>query len=290
MSARGRCCLAAAALLALALGGCGQQQPTARAAVATYLKRVQRTESDFQQPLANVAKVGSVLAQEERGGSLLTTLARAADEASLQRAAGALQRLGSELAAIPAPAAAAHRRALRLERARRQLALARELTGLVVFLPQFSTALRGLAPATHRLQLALAQPAVSGASAVAAAYQFKATALRQFGTAVQRIAVALRSVKPPAVWAPAYDSQMASLDGMRADAARLAGALEGGATSQFGQLMLDFDRDATISQTVAAQRARIRAVRAYDAEVETLNKLAAAIEVERLRLVSTLPE
>ena len=54
--------------------------------------------------------------------------------------------------------------------------------------------------------------------------------------------------------------------------------------------MLNFDRAATLSQTIAAQRARIHAVKIYDAEVEAQGKLAAAIESERVRLDATLPQ
>jgi hypothetical protein len=275
----------------LALAGCGQQSNSQRADVAAYLKHVQRTETAFQSPLSEVAKVGSVLAQEQKGDSLLGALAEASNEASLDQASRRLAVLRTQLATTPAPASAAHLRRLLLELADRQIALARELASLVVFLPQFTTALKPLAPATTHLQAALTAPSISGTAAVvAAAYEFKAAALRTFALAVEKIEVALRSLHPPAVWAPAFGSQVASLRGMHADAVRLAGALTGGQTGQFAPLIVAFDRAATLGQTVPAQRARIHAVQVYDAEVQAQNKLAAAIEVERLRLAQALPQ
>lgn len=291
MSRIRRCCPIGAVLAVLAIAGCGQQSSSPRAQLAVYLKHVQRTETAFQAPLAEVAKVGSVLAQEQKGNSLLGSLAGATNEASLLQASRRLEVLRTQLATIPAPGAAGHLRRLLLELADRQTALAHELARLVVFLPAFTTALGPLAPATQRLQAALAAPSISGtAAAVAAAYDFKAAALQRFAAVVARITVALRSLHPPAVWAPAYAAQAASLIGMRAYAQRLAAALRSGQTSQFASLIVAFDRAATLSQTVTAQRARIHAVRIYDAEVQAQNTLAAAIEVERLRLARVLPQ
>jgi hypothetical protein len=282
--------LAAVGLLALALAGCGQQAGKQRVAVAAYLKQVQRNENAFAKPLAAVAKTGSLLAAEQKRGSLLDSLAGAAGESSLQQASLRLAQLRGELAAIPAPPPAARLRLLLLELDDRQIALARELAGLQVFLPRFSAVLKGLAPATRRLQAVLAVPAVSGAYAVAAAYELKAAALRRFAATASSTAKALRAIHPPAVWAPAYKTQLASLEGMSSGATHLAQALQTGQTGSFASLMLTFDGAATISQTAAAQRAQIDAIKAYDRAVQGQNALAEKIALERLRLANKLPQ
>ncbi len=286
--------LAAAGLLAftlaLTLAGCGQQANKQRVAVAAYLKLVQHRESAFEAPLAELAKSGSLLAQEEQRGSLPDSPAGESGEAPLQQASRKLVALRGELSAIPAPPAAAPLRRLLLELADRQIALARELASLGVFLPRFSAALKGLAPATRGLQTALGTPPVSGAAAVAAAYELKSAALTHFAAITSRSAAALRAIHPPAVWAPAYNTQLASLHGMSAAATQLAQALENGQTSSFASLMLAFDKSATLSQTVAAQRAQIDAIKAYDRAVQGQNELADKIELERLRLADKLPQ
>ncbi len=284
--------LAVGLVLGLALAGCGSHAESQRAQVAAYLKRVARIEHAEDKPLAELAKAGAVLQQEQgqTHASLINSLAGAASAAPLERAGAQMVELRNELAAIPAPSAATHLRALLLELANRQTSLGGELANLALFLPRFDAALSRLGPMTSTLRDALAQPAVSGAAAVAAAYAFKAGALRRFARAVNGISASLRAARPPALWAPAYQTEMASLRGMRASAVSLASALEAGATGDFGQLMLSFDRAATLSQTIAAQRARIHAVKVYDAEVEAQGRLAAAIESERVRLDATLPQ
>lgn len=289
----GRRSLAAVGLLALALApaGCGQQAGKQRVAVAAYLKQVQRNLTAFAKPLAAVTKTGSLLAAEQQRGSLLDSLAGAAGESSLQQATLRLAQLRGELAAIPAPPAAARLRRLLLALDDRQIALARELAGLQVFVPRFSAVLKGLAPATRRLQTVLAAPAVSGTyAAVAVAYELKAAALQRFAATASSTAKALRAIHPPAVWEPAYKTQLASLEGMSSGATHLAQALQSGQAGSFASLMLAFDRAATLSQTVAAQRAQIDAIKAYDRAVQGQNALADKIELERLRLADKLPQ
>ncbi len=283
---------ALALALALALAGCGHQASKQRVAVAAYLRRVQRNENAFAKPFAAVAKAGSLLAAEQQRGSLLDSLAGAAGESSLQQASRRLAQLRGELAAIPAPPPAARLRRLLLELADRQIALAREVAGLQVFVPRFSAVLKGLAPATRRLQAVLAAPGVSGTyAAVAVAYELKAAALQRFAATASSTAKALRAIHPPAVWAPAYKTQLASLEGMSSGATHLAQALQTGQTGSFASLMLAFDRAATLSQTVAAQRAQIDAIKAYDRAAQGgQTALRNKIALERLRLADTLPQ
>ena len=289
-SARGQA-LAGVVVLAVTLAGCGQQANPQRVALAAYLRHVQRTETQFQQPLSEVAKVGSTLGREQGSGSLLNSLAGASNEASLKQATRELERLRATVAAMPAPAVAAHLRNLLLALSDQQISLARELTTLALFLPRFSAILKQLAPASRYLQAALSVPAVTGTPAVvAAAYQFKAGALRHFAASAGSAAAALRAIHPPTVWRPAYVTQVASLTGMVNSATRLADALENGDTQHFASLMLAFDRAATLNQTIASQRAQIASIKAYDRAVENQSRIAAKIDAERQRLATILPQ
>jgi hypothetical protein len=279
-------------VLALALAGCGQQANPDRVALAAYLKHVQRTETAFEAPLAEIARVGSMLGREQGGdGSLLGSLSEASNTSSLRRATAELDHLRVTLAGEHAPAVATHLRSLLLALADQQVALARELTTLSVFLPRFSSVLKRFGPASRDLQSALSASAVTGTpAAVAAAYEVKAAALRHFASSAGTAAAALHALRPPAVWRPAYEAQLTSLSGMAAAATHLAEALENGDTQDFSSLMISFDRAATLNQTLTAQRAQIRAVKAYDRAVEDQSGIAGEIAQERQRLATILPQ
>ncbi len=127
-----------------------------------------------------------------------------------------------------------------------------------------------------------------GPAAVAAVYATKAAALHRFQADVGGILKALRKLDPPAVSQPGYEAQIGALEGMRSSAGRLATALVNGPQGYVQRVLAQFDRAATSSQTVPAQKAQIAAIRGYDAQVARLAKLSQAAELERLRLTNTL--
>ena len=284
---RKRTTLAAVALTLLA-AGCGQQQPTQREAVASYLKHVDRIESALTRPLSTVTSAGNQFAQEQARGGTLTNLVTASHRQALLGAWSQIVALRARLAAVKAPPAATRLRGLLVQIVDGQAALTRELAQLVDFLPRFSAALRPLAPATRHLQRALSQQSTSSSAGVAAAYASKAAALRQFQHAVDGVVAHLRGLQPPPVSHPQYQTQLASLQGMSSSAGRLASVLVAGQQGSIAHLLTEFDQAASINQTTAAQKAQIAAVRAYDGESARLKQLSQAAEEERLRLANTL--
>jgi hypothetical protein len=273
-------------LIVLALGGllagCGQQQ-SQRAAVADYLKHVDRIEKQLATPLSKVTTTGSQFAQEQRSGGSLTGLLPASQAQTLFSAWSQIELLRSHLAALRAPPPAAHLRSLLLEVVDGQAKLTRELAKLVVFLPGYARALRPLAPAMRRLEDALSGQTATGSAALAG----KAAALHQFQASLDRILGQLRRLQPPAVSRPDYNGQLAALKGMRTTAGELATALQGGSQTDLSQLLTKFDRAATSTETIAAQKARIAAARAYDGESSRLAQLSQDAEAERLRLANS---
>jgi hypothetical protein len=267
--------------------GCGQQA-TPRSEVASYVKQVNKIESALARPLATVATTGSAFAHEQAAGGTLTNLLTTSHEQALLGAWAKIVALRARLAAVKAPQAAVRLRGLLLEIIDGQAGLTRELAQLVEFLPRFSAALRPLAPATRRLELALAQQSTATSSSVAAAYAGKAAALRQFKHAVDAVVAHLGGLEPPPVSHPQYQTQLASLKGMSSSAGRLASALVGGQQGSVQPLLVRFDRAAALNQTTAAQKAQIAAVRAYDGESSRLQQLSQAAEEERLRLANAL--
>jgi hypothetical protein len=119
-------------------------------------------------------------------------------------------------------------------------------------------------------------------------YAAKAGALRQFKQVLDRIAGQIRTLSPPQVSEPVWNSELTALSGMSASAAKLADALASGPSAAVSQDLLAFNRAAASNHTVAAQKAQIASVRAYDRDVGRLSYLGHEIEAERLRLANSL--
>jgi hypothetical protein len=289
----GRCLWCAAAATAVLISGCGGSKVTQRQAVATYIKRVQRVENAMQPPLSQVGHAGSALAGATGQGSQDKQAKRkrqslASARGSLRSAERRLAALRGRLAAIRVPRPARHLRTLMLRLADRQLALTREVAQLERFLPAFESALKPLGPASVALHEALAVQGRFTRAQLAAVDRRKADALERFRAAVRSVAAAVGKLRPPAVSLPAYRTQMDSLEGMSAAAAGLATALRTAGSGGTAALV-QFDRAATVSQTIAAQKAQIAAIKAYDAEVAGLRRLAVKVYSERARLDTRVP-
>jgi hypothetical protein len=277
----------AAAALGLLLAGCGHHT-SQRAAVASYLKQVNRVERTLAPPLGTVTSVGTQFAQEQRAGGTLTGLLTAGHEARLLAALSHIRASRARLAALAVPRQATRLRTLLLQVIDGQVRLTRELAQLIVFLPRFSTALRPLAPATRRLEVTLSRQTALGSAGVLAVYAEKAAALRRFRAAVQGILKQLTQLRPPAFQRPAYEAQLVSLRGMSRSAGQLADALQAGPKGNVQPILSRFDHAAAYTQSVAVQKAQIAAIRGYDRQALTVAKLSQAAEEERLRLANNL--
>lgn len=286
---RGWAVLAGAVMLTIALAGCGGSAPAQRQKLASYLRQVQRIEQRMNGPLGEVAIVARQFSRQESAQrSSIGAFVTVADRAAVPAAAAKVARLGARLALLGAPPVASHLRAMLLDLTRRQVALMRDFAGLVTFIPQFSAALTPLSPAVRRLTTALARRVTSSPAAVAASYVVKAFALRSFAATADAIVRRLRSLRPTAISRPGYLAQLQSLTHMSATGKRLAAALQAQMVGQVRPLLVAFDRAATLTQTIGAQRAQIAAIRSYDASIKTLTKLVNAIDLERYRLDGTL--
>jgi hypothetical protein len=278
--------VALAVVMAVALSACGQATPSPRAQVARYISQVNESEAALSAPLAAVTHVSAQVSAAQRSG--LSPAAAQAWQRQLSTALAAIRVEGARLRAIGAPARGERLRTLVLRFTSAEADLTSQVRLLVVFLPQFESAVAPLAPALLRLEKALRVRRAAGASAVSAVYAQKVTALRRFQASADAIAKRLARLTPPAVSRPTLRAQLASLDGMAASAGRLAGALAGGHPSNVTPLLVEFDRAALATRTLSVQRAEIAAVRAYNARVQRLTGLADAIDRERLRLAESL--
>jgi hypothetical protein len=264
----------------LMLAGCGSTQ-TSRPAVARYIKQVNSIEAQLTGPLGKVTKAGRQLAStkgETRG-----------ERQSLLSAVVRVHALARKLAAVAAPPGAAELRQLVLELAHGEAGMTNELAELVVFLPRFASGLESLTPATAKLKAALArtQPLGSGTAGVTAELGVKAGALIRYQHELEQVVHRLHRLVPPPVSRPQYETEVHALRRLGSSAGRLAGGLASNA-SDVERLLVAFDTAAEATQTVAAQRAEIAAIRAYDARVRKLDLLAQQVAAERLKLADTL--
>jgi hypothetical protein len=273
----------------LLLAGCGSTH-SSRPAVARYIKQVNAIEAQLAGPLGRVTKAGSQFASSgSRTGGTLGSLSGLAQQQSLLSAQVRIRSLARKLAAIAPPPGAAELRKLVLELSSGEAGMTHELTELVEFLPRFSSGLQSLTPATAKLRAALAvtQPLGSGAAGATAELAVKERALLLYQRELADVVRRLRRLVPPPVSRPQYVTEVGTLRRMSADAGRLARALTAGAPD-VRSLLVAFDTAAEGTQTVAAQRAEIAAIRAYNARVSRLSLLAQKVEAERLKLANTL--
>lgn len=257
-------------------------------ALARYVAQVNAVEKQLAAPLVTVTRTLVQFARQSRRPHGALGLAPVGQAEALRATNAQIVRLRGRLAALPAPAGAQRLRTLLLKLVDRQAALTREMVKLVVFIPGFARAMAPFGPALVALEHVLSIAQARGPAAVAAVYAQKATALRSFRVAAMAILRDLRRLHPPALSQPPYRAQVRALSSMADTAGRLATALGSGSATQARPLLAQFSRAAAGPTSVAAQKAQIASIRAYDAELTSLNRLAQAASRERLRLSKTV--
>jgi hypothetical protein len=274
--------------IGIALAACGASHPSSRAAVARYIRAVDRIELELRAPLAAVTRAGSQLAATPKRTTLLGNLERVGSEQALSASLAKLEAAKAKLAAMDTPVAARHLRSLLLSLTAAEAGLTHQLRLLAVFLPRFSAALSPLGPSILSLEKTLGQTQAYGTAAVSALYAAKAQALRRFHGVTATITGRLRRLEPPRVSLPQYRAELTSLQGMGTASGRLASALSGGTPGNVRPLLVAFDRAASATRTRSVQRAQTAAIKAYDSATIRLNTLAGEVTQERLRLSNTL--
>jgi hypothetical protein len=197
----------------------------------------------------------------------------------LLNAAKRIDAVRVQLVALDAPADAQPLKALLMQLATREAALAREVAGLATFLPAFQARLLPLGAAGDVLKRTL-----SGKTSVAA----KAAALDIYTATLGGVLAQLRKLRPPPVGAALYASQITTIQAVRSSTAALAKALREKRSKDIPTLLHRFNLAAVSNQSLAAQRAQIQAVRTYNGEIAGLDRLAARITREQARLQRTL--
>lgn len=260
-----------------------------------YINGVNVVERDLRAPLLQIE---STYRSFSAHGALQSAVPRFA------RAETTLHTLHARLAKIDAPPDAQQLRGRLLRFVDAEAELAHELTLLAAFLPRFSTVLQPLAPADKQLQKALAAVPVpkptsvpkaqlkaaraAYQSAVAAAAADQAAALETYVGEIEKVQDGLRRLHPPPAMAPAYRTQLLTLTRVAGTGKALVTALRAKKYAQVAMLDRQFQKAATTSTSLSAQREQIAAVKAYNARVRAVDALAVGVDNERVRLQKTL--
>jgi hypothetical protein len=178
----------------------------------------------------------------------------------------------SRLAALPAPAEAEALRAQLLRLVDLQVALAREVTGIVRYLPAQAAAGRELVQVTARLRRALV------ASTTPAAQR---AAFERYRSELGTVAAGLERAAAPTVLAPARAAELARLRALGTRAGEIAAALERQRPDELRAALAAFVRESSSTGTPAAQR---QAVLAFNRRSRAIGKQAGAVAAERTRL------
>lgn len=270
-----------------------------RRSVSAYIDSVNAIQNQMHRPLARV-----MLAYRDFTASHPT---RANHVAELAAAARTLARLDRRLAALPAPPEAKALRAGLVRLVGQQAAVTREVQRLAAFTPAYAAVLRnahvagarlGVAlhavkiPQPHRLrgtkkQILAAQAKYKSDSNAAAAAQ--ADAIDAYDRAIAVVIARLRNLQPPLSLAPTYRAQLRGLEDAAAAGSRLASQLRKPVRASVAELGRRFTLASRGAQTLAAQRAEIAAIRAYNRRARAISATSADIQRELARLQATLP-
>ena len=253
--------------------GCGHGP---HAQISAYLTRVQGVEKNMAGALQQVSTANQTFARAQKSS-------RVVPEHDLATSERTLRTLSQRIASVKPPPEAEHLRALLLQLVDQEIELAHEVRQLASFVPRYQTALTPLGPASSRLKTELSATA-KGKAATKRLDVAKADELDAYAVTLASVTAAVRTLDPPPVWEPTYAQQLSSLTAMRGSALALAAAIRTNKVAAIAPLLHQFDAAAVSNQSVAAQKHEIAAVKAYDARVNALIRLARRVERERQRL------
>ena len=259
----------AVTVVVLLLTGCGDDH-AGRHAVARYVSAVNSVELQMKGPLVEL----------QHTNARFSTKKPAATHAHAVHARETLVRLQHKLQQLKPPPEAARLHARMLTLVAAEVALAREVESLSVFLPRIAQALAPMGAIQKKLNVELR------ASKKRAA---QARALETYAQALDAPVRALRALDPPPISQPVRNGQLATLVRVRGTALALAQALRAHADARLPALEREFTVAARSDSSVTAQRARVAAIVAYNKRVKTLGTLATSVEKEQRRLDRTLP-
>jgi hypothetical protein len=290
---------AVAAAVSVTVLGHNSKGSKERRAVTAYIGRVNTIQNQMHAPLTRV-----LLAYRDfsgKGGN------RKHAASELAAASATLARLDRRLAAVPAPPEARVLRRRILALVAQQAAITREVHSLATFAPGFAGLLararvanvklgRALqavpVPKPHTLhgtkkQVLAAQRAYKAQSGAAAAAQ--ADAIDVYDAELVTLVHRLAKLQPPPVLKPSYNAQLRAFRAIAASGSQLSAELRKADRANIATLGRRFELSSRIAQSVAAQRAEIAAIKAYNARARAIGAASGRVQEELARLQRDLP-
>jgi hypothetical protein len=263
-----RLALATFAIVVFA-GGCGGD--SRRDAVVTYIDDANAIQRELRVPLVAARTVYTELSRGD------VELADARPR--LAKAAQTIETLEHRVEKLEPPPEAKRLHTLFLQYLEAQAGLTNEVELLAEFSPRFKQRLGALPAAERRLRTALATAKTADS---------QAAAIDRYGRDVGAVLQTLRTLDPPAPMAAAYETEIDTLAGVQHAAAALAEALRNHDAKAVPAKILQLAKATRASQSIAAQRSNIAALKVYNQRIGKLGELAHAITVERARLQQSL--
>lgn len=235
-----------------------------REAVAAYIVQVNTTQ---QAVVIELEQVNTAYRQLQlRARPVPGQLER------VEAAERSLAALRARLARLPVPREAAKLHAELLRLVELQVALAREVVGMVRYLPLQAEEGRKVVAATERLREALGGAAVSDA---------QRGAFERYRRSIQAVTRRLEAASAPAVLEPARTGEIERLERLDSLAAQLGRALEEQQVGEIDRLFAEFVQASADTGTTQAER---QAVIAYNRRLTRIAAQRAAVDTERSRL------
>jgi hypothetical protein len=256
-----------AVALVLLVSACGGGHER-RDSLQAYITQVNATQVKMRKPLLQVERAYRDFGRKK--GPTLTAL-----EPRLAQSATTMRALEKKLRALHPPPDAKRLHGLIVQLVHAEGEIADEVVLLAQFAPRFSRALTPLAPAGRNLR-----DAFKGAKTAKA----QAVALDAYAAALAGVLERLRPLEAPPAFAPALSSQRSTLAQVRTSAIELADGLRKNRRVALPTLIQRFTNAGLANQGLAAQKARIAAIKAYNRRVAHLVTLARKVDRERLRL------
>ena len=267
-------CVAATGLaVVLLVSACGNGNKARRNAVTDYINHVNAAQVSMRKQLLAVERAYRDFGR--KGGPSIAKI-----EPRLARSETTIRGVARRIEALDPPPDARKLHSLLVRLVTQEAEVAHELVQLAQFSPRFSAALRPLGPGGAALRKAFK---------TAKKAKEQATALDAYAATLTVVLERLRSVEAPPAFAPALRSQRSSLAHVRAAALDLAAGLRDKKhRAALPRLIQRFTNAGNASQSIAEQKARIAAIKAYNTRVSDLATLGHAIDTERVRLQNTL--
>jgi hypothetical protein len=262
----------AAIVVALLVSACGGGHGKRRDAVSTYYKQVDAVQIALRNPLLAVEKAYRDFGRKK--GPTLTQI-----EPRLVRAEATMRKVGKRLEALHPPPDAQKLHAMIVRLVNDESEIAHEVVLLAQFSPRFSAALGPLRPASVKLRAAFKNAKKATA---------QAAALDEYSVTIAGVLDKLRVLRSPPAFAPTLESQRRTLARVRTTAIQLADGLRSHRRAVLPTLIQRFTNAGLSSQGLAAQKARIAAIKAYNTRVSDLSVLGHQIDLERVRLQKLL--